>query len=141
MIALPSSFAPDAPDTYGVRCGDCGSPMELRANGFRGRGFWSCSRYPECTGTHGAHPDGRPLGIPANRETRVARIEAHRVFDAAWRARGMTKREAYRWLEEILGVDHEHAHIAKMSAAQCRTLVETIRLAEAARECLAEVAG
>lgn len=141
MIALRALFEPDAPESYGIRCGDCNAPMELDSAIDRGRAYWICSRMPECRGTHGASPTGRPLGIPGDRETRAARIEAHRVFDAAWRARGMTKREAYRWLESILGVDREQAHIARLSAAQCRRLVETIRLAEAARACLEEVAS
>ena len=32
-------------------CPKCGSPMVEKANGRTGRPFWSCSRYPDCTGT------------------------------------------------------------------------------------------
>ena len=42
--------------------------------------FYGCSRYPVCQNTHGAHPDGTPLGKPANKATREARIG---LFDIA----------------------------------------------------------
>ncbi len=42
-----------------------------------GRAFWQCSRASNCSGVHGAHPDGTPMGIPGNRETNRARVEAH----------------------------------------------------------------
>ena len=40
------------PETMGPpTCPKCGSPMVEKANGRTGRPFWSCSRYPDCTGT------------------------------------------------------------------------------------------
>lgn len=62
-----------------VSCGECQAPMLLRESRF-GK-FYGCTRFPECRGTHGAHPDGRPLGVPANAETKEARVI--RRFDGA----------------------------------------------------------
>lgn len=30
------------------------------------RKFYGCIRYPHCNGSHGAHPNGLPLGVPAD---------------------------------------------------------------------------
>ena len=132
----------------GLRCNEkgCGAPMVLREtrkytypNG-QPRKFWGCSRWPDCKGIHGAHPDGSPLGIPADKPTRQARIEAHAVFDAAWRSRGMTRREAYVWLQELTGLDRGAAHISKFDAKTCAALVSAVALSEAVRLCAEEFA-
>ena len=57
-----------------LACPECAAPMELRPSRF-GQ-FYGCTRWPACDGTHGAHPNGSPLGTPANRATKDARIEA-----------------------------------------------------------------
>lgn len=119
---------------HDVPCGDCGSPMELRASRY-GR-FYGCTRYPECRGTHGAHPDGSPLGQPADHATRAARMRAHAAFDRIWRmapdsypgltverACGIAKRRMYSWLQEQLELDKDACHIAKMDVAQCEQVV------------------
>ncbi len=120
----------------GVVCGDCGAPMVLRRSRF-GQ-FWGCTRWPDCQGKHGAHPDGSPMGIPGDATTRQARIEAHAAFDGAWQSRGLTRKQAYRWLRELTGKSVRGAHISRFSAEECRLLVERIALAEATRFCEAE---
>src|SRR6478672_866777 len=116
-----------AAKSYGIACGDCGAPMRLRTRNSDGKPFWGCSRWPTCQGTHGAHPDGEPYGVPADKETRQARIEAHRVFAAAWRARGMTKGQAYAWLSDMMGISRNAAHIGRFNAEWCRKLVERVQ--------------
>ena len=96
----------------------CGAPMQLRQSTYGP--FYRCADWPTCDGVHGAHPDGRPMGKPADRETRRARVEAHAVFDAWWQARGMTRDRAYRWLKRII----RPGHIASFDAAQCQRLIE-----------------
>lgn len=100
------------------------------------RRFWSCLRYPECNGVHGAHPDGKPMGIPADKRTRMVRFEAHTVFDAAWRARGMSRSKAYQWLCEIMG--SKDAHIGRMTYDECKYLVMAIEIAETLRQMVEE---
>lgn len=86
--------------------------------------FWGCSRYPDCRGTHGAHQaDGRPLGIPADKETKKARIEAHAAFDLLWKGREMSRTDAYRWLGEAMGLAPEERHIGQFTKEQCARLV------------------
>jgi ssDNA-binding Zn-finger/Zn-ribbon topoisomerase 1 len=110
-----------------VPCGECGAPMALR-DGAYGR-FWGCSRWPACNGVHGAHPSGAPLGVPANAETRLARIGAHTAFDRVWQSGSMSRRGAYRWMQKVLRLSSTEAHIGRLTLAQCRALeraVETL---------------
>jgi ssDNA-binding Zn-finger/Zn-ribbon topoisomerase 1 len=93
---------------------------------FGGRLFWGCSRWPTCSGIHGAHPDGRPLGIPADAETKRARIAAHAAFDRLWRGGQMSRGEAYRWLQTALGMTKEEAHIGRFDAATCARVVAAV---------------
>ncbi len=113
-----------------VICPDCGAPMVLREtrrltyhNGDP-RKFYGCSNWPECSGVHGAHPDGTPMGIPANKETRQARKEAHQAFDAYWLGRGWGRDEAYNWLAWKLDIDGDDCHIAMFDLATCKRVIE-----------------
>lgn len=85
--------------------------------------FWGCSRFPECRGTHGAHPDGRPLGVPANKETREWRIKAHASFDTLWKCSQitMTRKKAYKLLGEKLRKGE--VHIEESSIAECQEII------------------
>jgi len=110
-----------------VTCAECGAPMVLRraAKGFKpGSSFWGCSRYPQCRATHGAHPDGQPLGTPGDPETRAWRIRAHEVFDALWKGYGGSARgRAYRWLQKAMRLDEEACHIGRFTSDQCKEVV------------------
>jgi hypothetical protein len=127
--------------TYTVNCGDCGARMSLRVMRTTGKPFWGCSRFPLCLGAHGAHPSGAPMGTPADKATRQARVVAHAAFDAAWRARGMKRKEAYAWLRELTGLGYREGHISQMTAEQCRDLVNAITLSEAVRQCVVEASA
>lgn len=63
-------------------CPECGKPMILKDSRY-GK-FWGCMGYPECRATHGAHPDGSPMGVPGNKEVKALRIEVHRICDEIW---------------------------------------------------------
>ena len=70
-----------------VNCAECGVEMVLRTTkkytykDGSPRKFYGCSNWPECNGVHGAHLNGEPLGIPADKETKQWRIKAHERFD------------------------------------------------------------
>jgi ssDNA-binding Zn-finger/Zn-ribbon topoisomerase 1 len=100
-----------------VVCGECGSLMNLRNSRF-GK-FYGCSAYPKCKGTHGAHPDGRPLGIPANKETKEARIRAHAAFDLLWKNGAMHRKSAYAWLRNAMNLEPDACHIGSFDKDQC----------------------
>lgn len=118
-----------------LTCPECGATMVLRtttkfqdANG-QPRKFWGCSRFPACRASHGAHADGTPLGIPADAETKAARMAAHEAFDlATWRSGRMGRNAAYRWLANRLGLTREECHIGRFDKVQCGRVIE---LAEA----------
>ena len=86
------------------------------------RKFWGCSAWPECAGIHGAHPDGRPLGIPGDAETNKARQRAHAAFDRVWQAR-WSRGRGYRWLRGQLGMTKKQCHIANFDVATCERVV------------------
>ena len=48
-------------------CLECGASMMLRESKFGL--FYGCSTFPVCRATHGAHKDGRPLGITVRKAT------------------------------------------------------------------------
>lgn len=90
--------------------------------------FYGCTRWPDCKGAHGAHQgDGRPLGTPADRETKQARIAAHDAFDRYWRGRMMPRKEAYRRLAAALGIDRSKCHIGMFDRATCERVIEICR--------------
>jgi ssDNA-binding Zn-finger/Zn-ribbon topoisomerase 1 len=103
---------------------NCGAPMELRKSRFGF--FYGCTRYPDCRGTHGAKSDGSPLGIPADKETRQARIAAHHAFDRLWNEHGWTRGQAYAWLADFMALPPGDAHIACFNKAQCLRLIDQV---------------
>lgn len=108
-------------------CPECGSDMVLRDSRFGL--FYGCVRYPACDATHGAHPNGDPLGVPADKETKRARMAAHDSFDLLWKGatkkgRKSARKEAYAWLRERLGLTKEECHIGRFDIAMCAKVVE-----------------
>lgn len=95
--------------------------------------FWSCPFYPFCTVQHGAHPDGRPVGFPADKRTRRARSEAHEEFDALWRGMKLSRSQGYELLQQITGLPEKEAHIGCFDYEQCAALVSAVRAYRGAR--------
>ena len=116
------------------KCPECGADMVLRSTtkftykkSGAPRKFWGCSRWPHCNGIHGAHPDGRPLGIPGNQATKEARIRAHAIFDKLWKGTTTSRTSAYRWLEFELGLQPGTAHIGAFDIAMCEKVIEVCK--------------
>ena len=83
--------------------------------------FYLCA---PCSAWVGCHPGTeRPLGVPANAETRQARVNAHDVFDVIWKTGRMARREAYAWLAEQLGIPVEECHISWFGREECQQAV------------------
>lgn len=110
-----------------LTCPDCGEPMELLWT--RRCRYYRCSAYPHCCVTHGAHPDGMPMGTPADKETRGWRIAAHGAFDRLWMQPGacMEREQAYQWMMYALGLTRAQAHIGRFDAEQCRRLITKVK--------------
>jgi hypothetical protein len=107
-----------------IYCADCGSLMQLTKNHFGN--YYKCTK-AECTGVHQAHPNGKPVGIPADRVTRRARIRAHEAFDRLWENKIMNRTEAYAWLSTITGITLEQAHISMLTKEQCDLVCVRVR--------------
>lgn len=129
----PSPKPVPPPRQHDVTC-TCGAKMVLRvakkASGpLQGKSFYGCSRYPNCKVTHGAHPDGAPLGIPGDDATKAARIQAHAAFDSLWKSGAdavMRRGGAYGWLEEVLGLKPGEGHIGRFDVVTCERVVAAV---------------
>ena len=102
-------------------CPECGEAMVLRNSKFGL--FYGCSTFPKCKATHGAHKDGKPLGIPADKATKKCRIDAHEAFDQLWKGKHMDRSAAYEWMQEVMEMTEDEAHIGRLDADQCEDLV------------------
>lgn len=123
---MPESLALPIGTVLEHPCAECGAPMILRDSKYGL--FYGCTAYPDCRGTHGAHPDGLPLGRPGNAETKRLRHQAHLLFDPFWTGPKavMSRGAAYRWLQNLFGLTEAEAHIGNFTADQCRTLIERL---------------
>jgi hypothetical protein len=101
--------------------------MKLRFSHKYDRHFYGCVRFPDCLGAHGAHPDGKSLGIPASKETRSARIRAHAAFDKLWQGvdARMNRSQAYAWMKEATGFQH----IGELTTEECERLCSALLVA------------
>jgi hypothetical protein len=95
--------------------------------------IWVCGSYPRCKSYVGTHSKGPmkdyPLGRLANEELREAKKKAHRLFDTLWKEKGFSRRQAYRWLQEITGLPKEEAHIGEMDVDQCEAVCRMVETA------------
>jgi ssDNA-binding Zn-finger/Zn-ribbon topoisomerase 1 len=108
-----------------LTCPECSAPMKLRDS--RYGLFYGCTAFPKCKATHGAHPDGAPLGRPADKATKRARMDAHDAFDQLWKDGRMKRRAAYAWMRRALELSPEEAHIGMMDIETCQRLIEAVK--------------
>lgn len=111
----------------GLKCPECGSAMVRRIQRSTGDPFWGCSAFPNCRATHGAHPDGRPLGRPGTKEEKRKRIEAHDWFDRLWKTGIMSRPKAYQWMQTALVMTPKQAHIGLFGVAECDALIAVVK--------------
>ena len=123
-------------------CPDCTGKLYLKETRY-GLAYL-CENWPACKGAHGAHPDGKPLGTPASKETRLARIRAHAAFDSTWRKpwehipdysdvdnskkrrylERVARNRSYAWLREQLYLTEDECHIGAFSIEKCNSVVK-----------------
>ena len=116
-----------------VICPYCDQPAELvkgrEVYPFREdlaqRRYWLCRRDKAWVGVHVG--TDKPLGRLADKELRQAKERAHAVFDPLWKSGGMSRRAAYRWMRDALGIENREAHIGKFDIARCEALVAACR--------------
>lgn len=81
-----------------------------------------------CNARVGCHKGTkRPLGNVANETLRLKRMETHQVFDAFWRAAGMSRSQAYKWLAGQMSLAEEQTHIGSFEMDECAKVIELCR--------------
>lgn len=69
-----------------------------------------------------------PLGRLANAELRGWKMAAHKAFDLKWRDnKSFTRRQAYQWLADKLGISGKGCHIGEFDLYHCK---EVVRICE-----------
>lgn len=116
------------PEVFDLKCPEPGCDGMLTLRNSRFGQFYGCTRYPRCKGAHGAHPDGTPLGIPADEATKKASVVAHAAFDLLWEPVGApySRGAAYFEMRAMMGLSEEDAHIGNFDIDQCTQLVEKV---------------
>ena len=89
--------------------------------GIENEKFYQCQN---CNARVGCHKGStRPLGNLANEVLRLKRMETHQVFDAFWKAQGMSRTQGYKWMAKKLKLPEELAHIGGFEMDQCQKLI------------------
>ena len=78
-----------------------------------------------CNARVGCHKGTtKPLGNVANEVLRLKRMETHRIFDAFWKSRHMSRHNAYKWLSQQMRLPIEETHIGGFEMDQCQRVIE-----------------
>ncbi|MBP3595289.1 MAG: hypothetical protein J6J44_12215 [Lachnospiraceae bacterium] len=119
---------------YSVKCPYCGRNAVLRSARYVykdaafEKNLYVCSGYPECDAYVGVHEGTQvPKGTLANGDLRHKRIEAHRLFDAIWKNGVFSRKDAYRWMQDVFCLTDTQAHIGEFSEYRCDCLIEECR--------------
>lgn len=96
-----------------MKCPSCSNTMKFITEG--DKYFYVCVNFPsKCDVSHGAYPDGRPFGKPADAVTRKLRALCHRKMDELFHAyRGplgpkTIQSYLYTYITDKMGVSELH---------------------------------
>jgi hypothetical protein len=127
----------------------CGAPARYADNAeYYGRSYgngkcWMCSRFPDCDGYVGTHPDGQPLGFLVDKETRRWRLQVHAQIDPLWqdpevwinrpqlsknKAKRTARTQVYGWLRHLMKMSPYDCHVGMFTTEQCIEALEQIAL-------------
>lgn len=98
-----------------------GSEIYPHRTDLRQKKFYICRM---CNAYVGCHTNGLPLGRLANARLRKAKQKAHAAFDPIWKSGKKSRKEAYQWLGEKLGINKENCHIGMFDEENCLRVVE-----------------
>lgn len=125
------SLPPDAVE--GLPCAEdgCTGTLRLRTATRHTGYFYSCVRWPDCEGTLPADRNGKPHGKPRKKSLQRARKAAHEAFDPIWQTvrpngRRVKRSVAYLWLQEVMEMSAEEAHMFCMTEEECRRVVREV---------------
>ena len=89
--------------------------------------IYICRRCGAYVGCHSNSSE--PLGTPANVTLRRLRKKCHELFDPLWlrsKNKRKNRKRAYRFLQKVLGVDEERAHIGMLTKEECKKLIKIL---------------
>jgi hypothetical protein len=87
-----------------------------------GTNMWVCRPCDAYVGIH--KRTDVPLGTLANKELRECRKKTHAVVDQLWRNKKSSRTKVYGWIQHVMKMTKEEAHIGMMNEAQCKQLIE-----------------
>lgn len=115
------------------RCPYCGAEVVLKDatfiyhNNKKAKNWgkvWVCSNYPNCNSYVGCHKGTDiPLGRLANERLRCLKSEAHKQFDPIWKSGLMSRKDAYKWLADMLKIDLDDCHIGMFDIKMCQKVI------------------
>lgn len=114
-----------------VHCQYCHQQAEfMTTEQFYGRDYgtnmWVCRPCDAYVGTH--KRTDVPKGTLANKELREWRKKAHAVVDPLWlnkkKGRVQARTQIYVWIQQVMNLPKEQAHIGMMNEEQCRKLIK-----------------
>jgi hypothetical protein len=117
-------------------CPHCGVESEYvdSARVYRGKSYGMIYDCRDCDAYVGVHRGTfTPLGTMADRETRIWRMRAHDAFDPLWKSGRIDRRAAYGYMQKIMGMSPEQAHIARFNAEDCQRLVTALNASQPVR--------
>ena len=126
-----------------IRCPYCGGTAVLRDAAYvygtnpHGEQLYVCQHYPSCDAYVGVHKGTQtPKGTLADGDLRNLRIRAHRMFDMIWKNGILTRKNAYRWIQDKFSLRSDQAHIGNFSeyksiSAQLRAFTDKNRCSTA----------
>lgn len=105
-----------------TKCNICGGEVRLLKNKKSKSGYmYKCMRCGASVGTFEKDKE-IAMGVLADSETRIKRVQVHRLFDRFWRG-NKTRKNNYIKLAEELGIEIDQCHFALMD-------LETLNRAE-----------
>lgn len=91
--------------------------------------IYYCSDCKAWVGVHKGTDE--PLGRLADAELRYWKRQAHAAFDPLWRGREKrTRRWAYEWLAQEMGLPREQTHIGMFDVEQCKQVIRICKEAK-----------
>lgn len=85
-----------------------------------------CYLCRNCKASVGTHPDGRPLGVLANREMKILKKACHDLFDYVWKTDKMPRNTAYEILSEKLQIDIKDCHFGHFDTEKLLQALEIL---------------
>ena len=110
-------------------CPFCGHQVIKISNAaIYGRQYGSglCYKCTHCDAYVGCHPDGKPMGTLANKQTRELRKQCHNSFDGLWKIVKLDRNYCYGELAKLMGIEREQCHFAMMNIPQLVKALDVI---------------